>query len=444
MNRVVEKKKSELNETKDYLRDQLREMRQQEQLEAHGERSSSSIQFMLNAHDETRSCIDTIGGGGGGGGGSRACVTGNESATEELDEAETSNETTRKLNVLADRFDWSSYFKRPASSPSRLGERNNARRLKERRLMAAGGGGKRDSLATIKSRREDTSTEQAHEHRGGGGEADYDSDRDSRNNDESETIDSSEEAFRMEREAAVQSSIGQFKRDQRQTLSHGVSERQLLRHHQQLQQQQQQQQQQKLNQSRVTSAAAANKPLRANSSNQLRVVNSDAHKQSMMKKLFNEHHETIDIVSKEASLRALKLTRSKTSHDISRPQHQQQQITSSTNNNNSNKTQSSKGARVDSTHKLNAKFIDFSTACKVNFDARNKLSSMDNNNLNLKTHREMDMELDKVSGGFRNEALDKEAKRADVYKKMWTLKSKGVYHGNLFAKPKVIAPEIRE
>ena len=67
-------------------------------------------------------------------------------------------------------------------------------------------------------------------------------------------------------------------------------------------------------------------------------------------------------------------------------------------------------------------------------------------NLNLKTFQEVDRITEVINSGIVNMSTDpcKEKERADIYKKFWHLKSTGQYHGSLLAKPRLVAPEIRE
>ena len=68
-------------------------------------------------------------------------------------------------------------------------------------------------------------------------------------------------------------------------------------------------------------------------------------------------------------------------------------------------------------------------------------------NLNLKTFKDVDRISDVITSGYRSLVpLDKarERQKDEIYKKFWHLKSTGQYHGSLLAKPKVMAPEIRE
>ena len=71
-----------------------------------------------------------------------------------------------------------------------------------------------------------------------------------------------------------------------------------------------------------------------------------------------------------------------------------------------------------------------------------KLSNI--NNLNLMTYKEIDKVMDTINGIHSTPDIEEEKRKAEVYKKLWILKSKGHYHGSLLAKPKAVAPEIRE
>ena len=72
----------------------------------------------------------------------------------------------------------------------------------------------------------------------------------------------------------------------------------------------------------------------------------------------------------------------------------------------------------------------------------NKL--LGNDNLNLMTHREVDAIVDKISILFDDSQAVKKKEDEKLYKKLWLLKSTGLYHGSLLAKQKPYAPEIRE
>ena len=78
----------------------------------------------------------------------------------------------------------------------------------------------------------------------------------------------------------------------------------------------------------------------------------------------------------------------------------------------------------------------------------NKLSSHEN--LNLMTFKEIDLIVDKINGYFgenndNSDEKNKNLKQAkEIYKKMWLLKSNGLFHGSLLSRPRAIAPEIRE
>lgn len=66
------------------------------------------------------------------------------------------------------------------------------------------------------------------------------------------------------------------------------------------------------------------------------------------------------------------------------------------------------------------------------------------NSLNLMTFQEVEKVVNTLNGHVAHSEQNMEAFRTDVCKKIWLLKSKGQYHGSLLAKPKIIAPEIRE
>ena len=72
-----------------------------------------------------------------------------------------------------------------------------------------------------------------------------------------------------------------------------------------------------------------------------------------------------------------------------------------------------------------------------------KFAAIDN--LNLKTHIQVEKIVDAINGCLKvSPDANKEKEKADIYKTFWSLKSTGQYHGSLLAKPRVIAPEIRE
>ena len=60
------------------------------------------------------------------------------------------------------------------------------------------------------------------------------------------------------------------------------------------------------------------------------------------------------------------------------------------------------------------------------------------------THREVDAIVDKISILFDDSQAVKKKEDEKLYKKLWLLKSTGLYHGSLLAKQKPYAPEIRE
>ena len=97
------------------------------------------------------------------------------------------------------------------------------------------------------------------------------------------------------------------------------------------------------------------------------------------------------------------------------------------------------------------------TANPLRVDLLKKASIIDlklginDNDLNLRTFREVDKIVDVINGQFNTVAdtspdweKDREKDKADIYKKFWHLKSTGHYHGSLLAKPRILAPEIRE
>ena len=65
-------------------------------------------------------------------------------------------------------------------------------------------------------------------------------------------------------------------------------------------------------------------------------------------------------------------------------------------------------------------------------------------NLNLMTHKEVDAIVNKISVLFDDSEANKKKEDEKLYKKLWLLKSTGLYHGSLLAKQKSYAPEIRE
>ncbi len=72
--------------------------------------------------------------------------------------------------------------------------------------------------------------------------------------------------------------------------------------------------------------------------------------------------------------------------------------------------------------------------------------SLKADNLNLKTYTEVDKVIKVINRGYTSTPPDliREKQKDEIYKKFWHLKSIGQYHGSLLAKPKVMAPEIRE
>jgi hypothetical protein len=72
----------------------------------------------------------------------------------------------------------------------------------------------------------------------------------------------------------------------------------------------------------------------------------------------------------------------------------------------------------------------------------NKILGHDN--LNLMTHKDVDAIVDKISILIDDSQSVKKKEDEKLYKKLWLLKSTGLYHGSLLAKQKPYAPEIRE
>lgn len=72
----------------------------------------------------------------------------------------------------------------------------------------------------------------------------------------------------------------------------------------------------------------------------------------------------------------------------------------------------------------------------------NRLSS--HNDLNLMTFKQVDRIIDTINGYLVSPEKTRELQEAELFKKIWMLKGKGQYHGSLLAKPKTVAPEIRE
>jgi len=75
-----------------------------------------------------------------------------------------------------------------------------------------------------------------------------------------------------------------------------------------------------------------------------------------------------------------------------------------------------------------------------------KKLSLTADNLNLKTFKEVDKIAEVINSGYTSIPPDlvREKQKDEIYRKFWHLKSTGQYHGSLLAKPKVMAPEIRE
>jgi len=75
-----------------------------------------------------------------------------------------------------------------------------------------------------------------------------------------------------------------------------------------------------------------------------------------------------------------------------------------------------------------------------------KKLSLTADNLNLKTFKEVDKIIEVINSGYTSIPPDlvREKQKDEIYRKFWHLKSTGQYHGSLLAKPKVMAPEIRE
>lgn len=76
-----------------------------------------------------------------------------------------------------------------------------------------------------------------------------------------------------------------------------------------------------------------------------------------------------------------------------------------------------------------------------NFET-NKIIS--NDDLKLMTYKEVDEIMHRINVIFDIDKNDKRKENERVNKKLWLLKSTGVYHGSLLAKQKTYAPEIRE
>jgi hypothetical protein len=72
----------------------------------------------------------------------------------------------------------------------------------------------------------------------------------------------------------------------------------------------------------------------------------------------------------------------------------------------------------------------------------NKLIADDN--LKLMTHKEVDDIVNRINELFDVNQDKKQKDEEKTYKKLWLLRSNGVYHGSLLAKQKAFAPEIRE
>ena len=76
-----------------------------------------------------------------------------------------------------------------------------------------------------------------------------------------------------------------------------------------------------------------------------------------------------------------------------------------------------------------------------NFET-NKIIGHDN--LKLMTYKEVDAIANKINVLFNDCQAEKKKEEEKIFKKLWLLKSTGVYHGSLLAKQKAYAPEIRE
>lgn len=73
----------------------------------------------------------------------------------------------------------------------------------------------------------------------------------------------------------------------------------------------------------------------------------------------------------------------------------------------------------------------------------NRISSHDN--LNLMTFKDVDRIVETINSFYlHSPQKTQELRQADLYKKIWMLKSTGQYHGSLLVKPSSRAPEIRE
>jgi hypothetical protein len=83
------------------------------------------------------------------------------------------------------------------------------------------------------------------------------------------------------------------------------------------------------------------------------------------------------------------------------------------------------------------------TAVKVyeNFETNKILS---NDELKLMTYKEIDCIMSKMNSTVDDTKVKEQKENEKLIKKLWLLKSTGVYHGSLLAKPKMLAPEIRE
>lgn len=65
-------------------------------------------------------------------------------------------------------------------------------------------------------------------------------------------------------------------------------------------------------------------------------------------------------------------------------------------------------------------------------------------NLNLRTFKQVDKLVDQINGYLLESEKSKQLENSQFCRKIWLLKSKGQYHGSLLARPKSVAPEIRE
>ena len=75
-------------------------------------------------------------------------------------------------------------------------------------------------------------------------------------------------------------------------------------------------------------------------------------------------------------------------------------------------------------------------------ETKSRLASHDN--LNLMTYKDVDRIVETINSYYISPQKSQDLQQADLYKKIWMLKSTGQYHGSLLMKQSARAPEIRE